>query len=91
MGHLRDRNAAENGRLGIWGICVSDGDDPTADTTPQFEVAPIFNRDRPESRNRPPDISGSKMLKSRPLSLAGRAGFPPDTPGELLPATRFRP
>ena len=34
MGHLRDRNEAENGRLGIWGVCVIDADDPTADTTP---------------------------------------------------------
>jgi hypothetical protein len=69
-----------NGRIGS-----------TGETTPLFWVKAIFSRDTPESRNRPPDIEGSKMLESRPLSLAGRASFPPGTPVELPPTTRFRP
>jgi len=77
--------------MGIWVDGVIDGDDPTADTTPQFGVAAIFNRDRPESRNRPPDIYAVKRLKRGLFLLAGCAGFPPDTPGEVPPAMRFRP
>ncbi len=60
MGHLRNRNEAENELPGKMGDCGNGRADPTGDTAPQFEVEPIFNRDRPESRNRTPDISGSK-------------------------------
>jgi hypothetical protein len=73
MGHLRKRNEAENGLAGNLGGLreVNDGDDPTAETTPRFEVKSIFNRDRPKSRNRPPDIFRSKNAK-KPAALAGR-------------------